>query len=432
MLARLGFLVLAFDTKSLLRCRIVNIMAQYQGVIKSFGAQKGYGFISSQQYSGDVFFGKKDLPPEFQQFNLSFDNFQLKGKPVLFELATQDDGKQFATRIQLRNDGDSSIVGIVKSYNSLKGWGFLTTSSIDGKDIFFSKRDVPLGFKDSSNLVGQACCFVVSTVKGQMQATNLKFGTAPSASTGLLQQLQMQLGGNGLAALGGLAQVPNLQQLLMQQATNGLEDGQGMQGTVKFYNTTKGYGFIKCAKIPTDLYFKDSKNLDLTQDMTVAFTLRIMPDGTPQAHDVSIGLEDGQSCMGTVRWYNGSKGFGFIAVPGNPADIYFKKDLVPVDLQGSQIHGKTVEFIVRVNQDGKPHMQSGTFLDDPPAGYTPPPLERKQKATVPVGLGMQLPLASFGLGGKGMGKMGGKAMMPMIGGGGLMHPGNAFVGGGFR
>jgi len=406
-------------------------MAQYQGVIKSFGAQKGYGFIHSPQYSGDVFFGKKDLPPEFQQFSLSFDNFQLKGKNVTFELAAQEDGKQYATRIQLLSDGESPIIGMVKSYNAQKGWGFLTTSSLEGKDVFFSKRDVPIGLKDA-NLVGQACCFVVSNIKNQTQATNLKFGSAPPQGGGLLQQLQLQLGGGGLAGLGGLApQIPNLQQLLMQQATGPLEDGQGMQGTVKFYNSAKGYGFIKCSKAPADLYFKDTKGMNPVQDMTVAFTLRIMPDGTPQAHDVTTGLEDNQQCIGTVRWYNNNKGFGFIAVPGNPADIYFKKELVPEQLQGSQLQGKTVDFTVRVNQDGKPHMQAGTFLDSPPDGYTPPSLERKTNPPVPVGMAPQMPFAMFGNGGKGLGKMGGPRMMQLPNGG-FLNPGNPFVGAGFR
>merc|ERR1712232_1311762 len=56
-----------------------------QGTVKSFNAQNGYGFITSDevkaQYSSDVFVGGKDL-----------ENFTV-GQQVLFQLALTDDGK---------------------------------------------------------------------------------------------------------------------------------------------------------------------------------------------------------------------------------------------------------------------------------------------------------------------------------------------------
>merc|ERR1719361_1906750 len=95
------------------------------------------------------------------------------------------------------------------------------------------------------------------------------------------------------------------------------------------------------------------------------------PDGKPQARGVVRGLAEGQSCLGTVKSFNVGKGYGFIAVPDQPGDVYFKKELVPPNLVNDVV-GYTVQFTVSLKSDGKPQVQVAQFLERPPPGYTPP------------------------------------------------------------
>lgn len=360
-------------------------MALCTGVVKSFGLTKGYGFIESAQVTGDVIFGRGQLPPELKQpFYGGF--FQLKGRQVTFNVEFKDD-KQQASNITIVPMENEPLVGLVKSYNARKGFGFLSCSSLDGRDVFFSWRDVPPQLQ-GLDLEGCPARFMIGTSPdGKSQAKDVMFndmaplgnlGLAPMGWTNQMAGMGMGKGmatmpmmgmGKGMAGQGMMPQMPmgfgmmgkgmGMMGMMGKGGKGMPSDGQGLQGRVKTFNAEKGFGFITSSPCPADVYFKSEGRM-FSEGMEVAFFLKVMPDGKLQARGVTGALLDGQSCIGVVKSYNPKNGFGFISVQDQPADVHFKKDVVPMAIQEAALEGKTVQFIVQI-QNGKPLVQNAQF-----------------------------------------------------------------------
>merc|ERR1719487_1383834 len=66
------------------------------------------------------------------------------------------------------------------------------------------------------------------------------------------------------------------------QGPGGSQEEHGMQGTIISYNTALGYGFIKSAKVPQDIYFKEAGG-HWQPGVAVAFNLKMNRDGKPSA-----------------------------------------------------------------------------------------------------------------------------------------------------
>jgi len=329
-------------------------MASFQGNITSYGMKKGYGFISSEQIQGDVFFLRRSLPVEFADGFYPELDFQLKGNRVAFNVQRSQTGRSEAINIKFVPTPGKAVVGEVKTYNEAKGYGFINSSSIEGQDVIFSRRDVPPTLQ-STDLKGQKCAFVVSQKEdGKLQANDLKFKKIRP------NQLALMGGGKGMMGMPGMG--------MMEQYGKGFGKGfnpmsgkggfgkgadepeRGMQGTIVSYNTAKGYGFIKAGGVSSDIYFKAPGNFQ--PGMVVGFLLKINRDDKPSAIDLKPGLSSGQSYIGTVKGYFESKGFGFLDVADHPADVYFHKDLVPPQHQGNPV-GKRFRFTVQLGADGK-------------------------------------------------------------------------------
>jgi len=108
------------------------------GVVTSYGAQKGYGFISSDQFPRDVFFGWKSLPKELKN---GFVRFDLSGKRVRFELSNESNDEKFiADKVYLEPVVGEQFIGQMKYYNESKGFGFIGSSSLEGQDFFFFEQ----------------------------------------------------------------------------------------------------------------------------------------------------------------------------------------------------------------------------------------------------------------------------------------------------
>jgi len=70
-----------------------SVVGQYlTGAVKSYIPSTGFGFISSPEVAGDIYFSKHMIPPEMQ-------NTELKGQGVTFELSCAPDGKLRATNV---------------------------------------------------------------------------------------------------------------------------------------------------------------------------------------------------------------------------------------------------------------------------------------------------------------------------------------------
>jgi len=323
--------------------------------------KKGYGFIASDQIQGDVFFLRRSLPPELAAGFYPELSFQLKGTRVAFSVQRSQTGKSEAINIKFVPALDKPVVGEVKTYNEAKGYGFITSSCIDGQDLIFSRKDVPAAFY-GMDLKGEKCAFVVDKKPdGKLQATSLKFKRRPG-------QAQLALmGGNNMM---GMLEMPmwGMDGQFGKGFGKGLGKGfgkggfgkggdesePGLQGAVISYNASKGYGFIKSGK--GDVYFKAQGNFQ--PGMAVAFNLRTNRDGKLSAVELKPGLTSGQTYVGVVKAFNAAKGYGFLSVADHPADVYFHKDLVPPQLANSNIEGKQFRFTVILSADGKARAES--------------------------------------------------------------------------
>jgi len=330
-------------------------MASFQGNITSYGMKKGYGFISSDQIQGDVFFLRRSLPAEFVDGFYPELDFQLTGNRVAFNIQRSQSGRSEAINIKFVPTPGKPVVGEVKTYNEAKGYGFINSSSIEGQDVLFSRREVP-PMLQGTDLKGQKCAFVVSQKPdGKLQANDLKFKKIRA------NQLALMGGGKGMMGMPGMGMLEQYSRGFGKGFGKGSGKGgfgkgsdepeRGMQGTVVSYNMSKGYGFIKAGGVASDIYFKAQGNFQ--PGMVVGFLLKINRDDKPSAIDLKPGLSSGQSYIGTVKGFFENKGFGFLQVADHPADVYFHKDLVPAQQQGANLVGKRFRFTVQLGADGK-------------------------------------------------------------------------------
>jgi len=75
-----------------------EIMSElFSGIIKSYNANKGFGFITSQGLLGDVYFTRAELPPNAEQLHA----LSLCGQTVTFELVHAPDGKLRGKKVNL-------------------------------------------------------------------------------------------------------------------------------------------------------------------------------------------------------------------------------------------------------------------------------------------------------------------------------------------
>eukprot|EP00931_Biecheleriopsis_adriatica_P003810 TRINITY_DN105569_c0_g1_i1.p1 TRINITY_DN105569_c0_g1~~TRINITY_DN105569_c0_g1_i1.p1 ORF type:complete len:202 (-),score=65.96 TRINITY_DN105569_c0_g1_i1:110-715(-) len=107
----------------------------YSGEVKSFNPHKGYGFII---YNGqDVFLDAKQLRGIFVD----------KGMQVNFNLITNAKGQPQAQDISLAviDPDTTKYLGEIKSFNPMKGFGFITSDAFPEQDIFVVHSELPSG-----------------------------------------------------------------------------------------------------------------------------------------------------------------------------------------------------------------------------------------------------------------------------------------------
>eukprot|EP00746_Dinoflagellata_sp_MGD_P143445 gnl/MRDRNA2_/MRDRNA2_76274_c0_seq2.p1 gnl/MRDRNA2_/MRDRNA2_76274_c0~~gnl/MRDRNA2_/MRDRNA2_76274_c0_seq2.p1 ORF type:complete len:627 (+),score=131.48 gnl/MRDRNA2_/MRDRNA2_76274_c0_seq2:83-1963(+) len=327
------------------------------GVVKSFFAQKGYGFV--ELGGKDIFLVKSELHglcPE-AGCRLEFDVISNDRKP--------EKGEQ-ATNIKILEwPGEPFYYGEVKLFREQGGYGFINCEQFPGEDIFLLKSQCP-GMQAPYN--GAKCKFAVTQEnKGPVaQQVQLLGTTSPQAQLpqqSVYMQPMMQkigtMGGKGLGvyrapmkSFGGAFNAP-----MLGGGGNGLE-GQHMHGTVKLWFADKNYGFIRASSCPTDIYFSSEDGRQWEVGQAVSFIGKVMPDGVMRARNVQEGIEQGMNMGGTVRSegrrthgtvksFFAAKGFGFIRSPSCPSDIYFSDEV------GSQwAPGQSVSFFTHVMPDG--------------------------------------------------------------------------------
>jgi len=364
-------------------------MTEFTGTIKSYGAQKGFGFIGSQDVAGDVYFQQKELPLEYQGLDL-----QLTGSTVSFELVHTQDGMPQGKGVQLLEamtsprsggggggsgspiDQSQMLKGEIRSYNSERGFGFVANPSIDG-DFYFEKRDVPMQFQ-SMALVGAKVGFTPHvSAQGKNQARKLQFNLFQTGSMkgGFFGSGGCGGGFGGAPPMMGKAMGKGPGGMMMNQMGGGPPDGASMVGTVKTFDPAKGYGFLSVTGLPADVYFKP-EGMQVEVGTTVGFTLKWMMDGKPQARQLVPALSAGKVVIGTVKSFSDKNGYGFIGLPDTTQDVYFNRQKLPVDMQAmgsNELQGSTLQFTVRLTPDGKPQAEDIAWVQ---SGLAPQGMKR--------------------------------------------------------
>ncbi|CAK9095932.1 unnamed protein product [Durusdinium trenchii] len=193
----------------------------------------------------------------------------------------------------------SQYVGIVKSFNTQKGWGFITSEQIlqsFGKDLFFMKSSLRAPVQE-----GQQVTFtVVHEATRGPQAQNISLA-------GGMYGAPLQVG-------------PGFVQSPMQ-----MQSEQYFFGAIKGYNQEKGWGHITCqvAKIlfGKEVFVMRSALGDAVVEAGTLVGFKVkQTDRGPQAYEVkayppqSYGFEGqpGKRYAGSVKLFKEDKKWGFV------------------------------------------------------------------------------------------------------------------------
>jgi len=276
----------------------------------------------------------------------------------------------------------SGYTGVVKSWNGVKGFGFITSEKIHG-DVMFLRTDLPSDATEVRDkfLNGKSVTFdAASGPDGRARASNVQISAA---------------------------------------------EGELMAGSIKSFSERHGYGFISSSSFEGDIRFNMSHLEDLKPGCNikgelVIFKAESRPDGKINAEKVMFqsgkiakrlkadggaqgdapqqqlaiqmpgfiqGMKRGAAPMGggfgkkqnisqgtvptmatgnhlkgMVKSYNTGKGFGFISAAGVPGDIFFMRTALPPQAQEDRnLSGQSVGFELATTMDGKMRAESITL-----------------------------------------------------------------------
>mmetsp|Transcript_19763 Transcript_19763/g.46078 ORF Transcript_19763/g.46078 Transcript_19763/m.46078 type:complete len:530 (+) Transcript_19763:99-1688(+) len=385
-----------------------------QGTIKNFLSTKGFGFITCPDVEGDVYFQRRDLPEDLQ-VNVSEDIFSLKGLSCTFEPNITKDGKTQGRSVKVMGGDGFNLLGVIKNFNPMKGYGFISSPLLEG-DLYFKGKELPPQLA-ASDVRGMKVRAVAAAMQdGKMQARDVivlnavQPGAAqgpmgrgapmpmpPSAAPGMgLGQPQVaapppQVRNGGMAAPRSPAgNAPPAASPLGHT----IPEGTSMVGAVKTFDPAKGYGFIEAPNFPVDIYFKPDAEMVLP-GQPVTFTVHFTREGKPQAREVTSPMQAGEVYTGTVRRYSPKTGYGFLSVDGRSQDVYFQKKDLPMQLQESgALDGAQFNFSVVMSAMNKPQAQDMECVAMPTQGMKrPAPTQAPQRG--PAGpAAMQSPVLS--------------------------------------
>jgi len=304
--------------------------AGLHGTVRSYNGSKGFGFIVGQGQFEDVMFSRNELPEDAREVRGQI----LTGRQVVFDARINPDGRAKATQVKLIAEDGQKLPGVIKSFSSNNGYGFVKSSCLTN-DVYFSAQDFA-GLVPGANLQGQLVLFEVQTqASGKLKASRIQFQT---------RKIAEQFAAPSMSWSSPTPRGNNAHAALSNAANSGL-----LPGIVKTFSERNGYGFIQVPGLPVDIMFRQQvvHGDAVVQGSAVQFTLTQSQDGRLQASQVfcagdpgmkraagAEGFESvkqsklvgspvpttatGQVMTGMVKSYNAQKGWGLISSAGIP------------------------------------------------------------------------------------------------------------------
>lgn len=314
-------------------------MAEFAGKVKSYNPSKGWGFVecpeTKEKYNKDILFQASELCGRDAK----------PGEELTFQVKDGRNGP-IAVSLRFATEGSSSpagsFSGSVKSYNPVKGWGFIEcaeTQHMYGKDMLFQ----------SSQLRGR------EVQKGESVTFNVADGKTGPIAVSLV--------------FSGPARPAARSTAVMPFKGSGGRIGEYV-GTVKSYSSMNGYGFVTSDETQMmygkDILFRTDELRGHTPSKgepvafcigdgkggPVAVSLRF-PGAWPPAQAFpqptwpSAAPFAGARFYGAIKSFNSANGWGFIESDATQ-QIYGKDMFVRLgDLKGLEaVPGTEVVFSI--------------------------------------------------------------------------------------
>lgn len=343
-----------------------------QGIVRSYGASKGFGFIKCADLQEELFFSHRQIPSEVMEAIWST-AYQMEGKAVIFQLTYSDkDKKHQAAQVTPMAGPGAELVGRVGSVSA--AFGALACCSLPGSLIYFQASEVPI--EDQPGIcMGSAVKFTLRVLPdGSYQAMKLALIGPP--------KVKFQKGKEGAdGCTGGMANCGG-----KTVANKGVGNDKPFNadkldkprfGLVKSYDAASGWGAIMSGETDGDIHFQ-VEGSSFEPGQSVSFLMDTMQGGNYMAKHVVAGLESGDLCAGHISSFNVDKGFGFVAVLGTQGEVYVNKRALPAEVQcrpDLNLTGRRVRIKIKNMPDGSPHGFDVQLMDT----LEPPPPAKRAK-----------------------------------------------------
>jgi len=395
--------------------------ARFNGIIKSFDVNKGYGFIAcpemKEAYSCDVWLNQKQCGAFSNGCSVDFAVLINKdGKPQAFDLKDmQQDGGlaeawwdpagkgKMKGAMQAEAWWDPASKGKMKGAMQAEAW-WDPVAKGNSKGAMQMVGQAPAGLK-RPHTSGEAGQRYAGTIKSFAAEKGFGFIDCPELfeaygrdtwlhnaqlqhfQVGEMVEFTMTLNKTGNPQALDLAPPSQTGKKAKGKGTGGkavvqhqsVAEGQRYSGTIKSFNTEKGFGFIECPDLfeayGRDTWLHNAQLQHFQVGEMVEFTMALGKDGNPQAQDLAppsqMGQKakgkgtggkaaaqhqsgaEGQRCAGTIKNFSAEKGFGFIECP-ELFEAYGRDTwLHHAQVQHFQV-GELVEFTMALGKDGNP------------------------------------------------------------------------------
>jgi len=353
------------------------------GWVKKFVPQKGFGFVNSDEFDGDLFFSKRgndniahvnaieigtkveftiesensgkcvagqlvitgEAPPA--KLNNPFNQFGSYSKQVPVQSGVMSEafggmggGHGFKSDFTHMAGSGERLAGVVKFFNPVKGWGFVVSDSFQG-DLFFSKTQN----EGIDNLEGNDPITFCVGLDNSGKPGAVEIQASPVGSYGKAAQKMFGVSNRsdpygGMGGMGGMSpwQMAQAAGPSMAAAMGGGMPSGVLSGTVKQWNLEKAYGFLTGSQLQGDVFFSATHNqhlqgVELVVGQVCEFEISTEKSGKKVGVNV-MPLEQGASqgeetYYGTVSSFNKATGSGMIVSDGFSRPVWFSIQRFP-------------------------------------------------------------------------------------------------------